>query len=96
MAISDTVVTSWAFYMGASLGPCLYLLKFTDSIWILASIINRKSGGVRYFAIQGLHVAIENFADMNVAFLVVTLFTFKISLPQIISVPLFARLVKTD
>ena len=72
MAISNTVVTSWAFYMGASLGPCLYLLKFTDSIWILASIINRKSGGVRYFAVQGLHVATENFADMALAFLVLS------------------------
>ena len=95
MAISDSVVTSWAFYMGASSSPCLYLLKFTDS-WILASIINRKFGGVRYFAAQGLHGATENFADMNVAFLVVTLFTFKISLPQIISVPLLAYLVKAD
>ena len=95
MEISDTVLTSWAFYMGASLGPCLYLLKFTDS-WILASIINRKSVGVRYFAIQSLHGATENFSDMNVAFLVVTLFTFKISLPQIISVPLLAYLVKAD
>ena len=65
MGISDTVVTSWAFYMGASSGPCLYLLKFTDSIWILASIINRKSVGVRYLAVQGLHGATENFADMN-------------------------------
>ena len=95
MENSDTIVTSWAFYMGASSSPCLYLLKFTDS-WILASIINRKSGGVRYFAVHGLHGATKNFVDMNVAFLVVTLFTFKISLPQIISVPLFARLVKTD
>lgn len=69
MEISDTVVTSWAFYMGASLGPYLYLLKFTDSIWILASTINRKPGGVRYFATQGLHGATENFADMNVYFL---------------------------
>ena len=69
MAISDTVVTSWAFYMGASSGPYLYLLKFTDFIWILASITNRKSGGVRYFAIQGLRGATENFADMNVCFL---------------------------
>ena len=82
--------------MGASLGSYLYLLKFTDSIWILANIINRKPGGVRYFAVQGLHGATENFVDMNVAFLVVTLFTFKISLPQIISVPLLARLIKTD
>ena len=96
MAISDSVVTSWAFYMGASSDSCLYLLKFIDFIWILASIINRKFGGVRYFAIQGLHGATENFADMNVAFLVVTLFTFKISLPQIISVPFLARLVKAD
>ena len=72
MEISDTIVTSWAFYMGASLGSYLYLLKFTDFIWILASIINRKSVGVRYFAIQGLHVATENFADMTLAFLVLS------------------------
>ena len=65
MAIVNTVVTSWAFYMGASLGPYLYLLKFIDSTWILASIINRKSVGVRYLAVQGLHGATENFADMN-------------------------------
>ena len=96
MEISNTIVTLWAFYMGASLGPCLYLLKFTDSIWILASIINRKSIGVRYFAVQGLYGATENFSDMNVSSLVVTLFTFKTSLPQIVSVPLLARLVKTD
>lgn len=72
MAISDTIVTSWAFYMGASSDPCLYLLKFTDFIWILASIINRKSVGVRYFAIQGLHGATENFADITLAFLVLS------------------------
>ena len=65
MAIVNTVVTSWAFYMGASLDPCLYLLKFTDSIWVPASIINQKSVGVRYLAVQGLHGATENFADMN-------------------------------